>query len=569
MNYRSSLLTQSLAVFIVAAILGVTALALPVSGGSGNYDPYALSRASLRFNSPLTSTFEGMSYANSLAAEADKSFRYGVDADGVSFAQAASGVKARFVNLSPEYAGMEFNRSGRVGDVQFTRLTPERVSTRFRASDGETLVVLTTKYKSDVDGRTKIKIVFRYKKEKVSLRIEDVNALQDFDPDSQQQLQKLLSNVRKSTALAQLMGDAKTFTDKTVIAGAQAASMTTVAFTDSLQCIIAAGNCILAIAAYVGSVAALIAACPETVGATCLAALLLHPVFGVMVAAKCADAMQKCNISPPPPPTKAQYQQACLDFGGSWDSFAEECISIPIVFDPSPAECRGFTDFINWPSTGCITGLTFGYSCNRSTAFRSRCDDYDGDTCVCVGNMSMSPIVIDVDHSGFSMTDADHGVVFNILNDDVPLPISWTAPGSTNAFLVLDRNGNGTIDGGAELFGNTTPQPVNSAAANGFIALAEYDKAANGGNGDGRIDASDAAFTNLRLWQDANHNGVSEPGELHTLPELGVKALSLDYKESKRTDGFGNKYRFRAKVYDADGTHTGRWAWDVFVTLKQ
>jgi len=179
----------------------------------------------------------------------------------------------------------------------------------------------------------------------------------------------------------------------------------------------------------------------------------------------------------------------------------------------------------------------------------------------------MSPIVIDVDHSGFSLTDASGGVVFNLVNDGVSIQISWTSRNSTNAFLALDRNGNGMIDSGAELFGNITPQP-SSPNQNGFLALAEYDKAANGGNGNGRIDSGDAVFSQLRLWQDTNHDGISQPNELHTLPELGILAIDLDYKESKRTDQYGNKFRYRAKVYDLNGSHSGRWAWDVFLNVQ-
>ncbi len=186
---------------------------------------------------------------------------------------------------------------------------------------------------------------------------------------------------------------------------------------------------------------------------------------------------------------------------------------------------------------------------------------WDSTLCECVD--PSSPIVVDLG-DGFRFTNYEGGVAFDLNSDGQAEQISWTAAGANAGFLALDRNGNGTVDNGSELFGNFTPQQP-SETPNGFLALAEYDKPENGGNGDGIIDARDAVSANLRVWIDMNHDGICQPAELRALDEAGISAIDLEYHESQREDQYGNMFRYRAKVYGSRHRDFGRWAYDIFL----
>jgi hypothetical protein len=223
-----------------------------------------------------------------------------------------------------------------------------------------------------------------------------------------------------------------------------------------------------------------------------------------------------------------------------------------------PSGTAGVTNPPNCPGGGGGSGG----GCS-SEAF-SACEDEDGvlgPNCRC---MFDTPIILDTDGSGFHLTNVEDGVNFDIADKGIAGPIAWTAPGSTNAFLALDRNGNGVIDNGSELFGNVTPQPP-SQHPNGFLALAAYDEPANGGNGDGKIDAQDAIYSNLLLWIDSNHDGISQPSELHSLPDMGIAAIYLNYQFWWLRDQYGNVFRFRAAVTGVPGYHPGLWTYDVIL----
>ena len=160
---------------------------------------------------------------------------------------------------------------------------------------------------------------------------------------------------------------------------------------------------------------------------------------------------------------------------------------------------------------------------------------------------TISPLILDLDGDGVETVDVKAGAHFDHAGDGFAEQTGWA--GADDGLLVYDRNGNGRIDSGAELFGNNTVKADGTKAANGFEALAEFDT-----NHDGRIDEGDAAYASLRVWKDANGNGYTEAGELLTLAQAGVQSINTGYGNSTLVDANGSAHKQVGSFTRTDGS---------------
>lgn len=164
-----------------------------------------------------------------------------------------------------------------------------------------------------------------------------------------------------------------------------------------------------------------------------------------------------------------------------------------------------------------------------------------------------SPIVVDLDMAGIDLGEAGVGVYFDVNADGIQDHVQWVRPAGDEVFLSLDRNGNGIVDDGSELFGVGTPLLIEGGTApNGFVGLAQYDAVALGGNDDGLITSADAIWNELRVWHDVNADGISLRSEMLTLEEAGRGLIALETIPKVR------------KYYDDAGNAIPYWAW-VFI----
>jgi hypothetical protein len=168
--------------------------------------------------------------------------------------------------------------------------------------------------------------------------------------------------------------------------------------------------------------------------------------------------------------------------------------------------------------------------------------------------LSVSPIVLDLNGNGVSTLAAKAGVQFDLAATGKTSQVAWVGQG--DGLLVMDRNGDGVIKDGSELFGAATRLANGSRAGNGYNALAEVDS-----NHDGKISAQDAQFVNLKVWVDRNHDGKTDLGELKGLVDLGITELDLNYASSNRLD-HGNAVAMVSSYKTVDGqTHEMADVW--------
>lgn len=214
--------------------------------------------------------------------------------------------------------------------------------------------------------------------------------------------------------------------------------------------------------------------------------------------------------------------------GGSRSVHSDECSKVDDLWT-TPAETPPPP-----PPAGGGGGPDYGGSTNNEDM-----PCFQGEWCF----SGYSPIIINFEKGGCRLTGSNLPVSFDMAGNGHPVLMGWTAAGADEAFLWLDRNQNGRVTSGAELFGNFTPLVNGHMAKNGFEALRDFDS-----NNDGVIDERDPIWSRLMLWRDLNHNGVAEPGEIAPLQGSGVIAIDLHYHWAGRHDTWGNAFRYESHV---------------------
>ena len=215
--------------------------------------------------------------------------------------------------------------------------------------------------------------------------------------------------------------------------------------------------------------------------------------------------------------------------------------SVPTLFDPNTPITPGLL-----PMLDLVNDLGRGYIDNGKQCIPLTVSTYFLGAHVAGRS---DPLVLDLDGDGIETVgvNATNPIYFDHDGLGVQTSSGWVK--SDDGFLVLDRNGNGTIDNGTELFGDATPLVGGGKAADGFAALAQEDS-----NADGKVDSLDSNWSNLRVWRDLNQDGVSQSGELFTLNSLNITALNVSNTSHAQVLANGNQISDLGSYVKSNGT---------------
>jgi hypothetical protein len=243
---------------------------------------------------------------------------------------------------------------------------------------------------------------------------------------------------------------------------------------------------------------------------------------------------------------------------GSRDIFSFGEYNNYVARTPRPGHCyraRISAQKVGYPST--LKALGSQQECAEAAPG----PDFPRDGC---------PILLDLDLNGFHLTGLDVPVRFDLDADGIEEETAWTAAGSGDAFLCWDRNGNGSIDDGRELFGQATVMRDGGRAETGYIPLGQLDHPDLGGNLDGFIGAEDSIYDLLCVWTDTDRDGVSQPEEIQSLQAAGVLRIGYEDEEGRRQDVHGNLFRYRSKtlVLNPAGKPRAGVSYDVYFSTR-
>jgi Ca2+-binding RTX toxin-like protein len=245
------------------------------------------------------------------------------------------------------------------------------------------------------------------------------------------------------------------------------------------------------------------------------------------------------------------FSNSCIDF--TWKALSVGGLN-PTGYEGSVWPTLNGVDVnsILDASKGLHHDLSNGYIENRASGYVKTAGNIINTTFLSsktAAPLRVDPLILDLDNDGLETIGINTGnpILFDHNGNGVRTATGWVK--GDDAFLVLDRNGNGSIDNGRELFGDSTPLSAGGVAADGFAALAQEDT-----NGDGKVDSLDARFASLRLWRDLNQDGVSQAGELFTLSSQGIIALNLAKTANSQILANGNQIADLGGYVRSDGS---------------